>query len=233
MNAIEAEFEECQITPWKGRYARVMGEATVFHLRRTNRGRWPMLVWETDGGRVQCPAIDCPAARRLVGAIAGAKKYAGGEGGGSFVIDEYGRIIVPASDGGGQRFLVGRLNGRLVFENPLSPEEPIDLGDDGGLKLGDIWKGPYVGIPYHLHRTSQIYFYQQDEEGGRSIYPPQQDFELIRAIRNLRPFGAVRIVVTPGGLVLTKVSSGMWQSEDQWKPVFVRAINFNFWFEEE
>jgi hypothetical protein len=130
--------------------------------------------------------------------------------------------------------LAGRLNGRLLFENPFLPEEPIDLGDGERLENGDPWNRPYIGIPYHLHRSGRIYFYQQDEQGGRSIYPPQQDFELIRAIRNVRPYGPVRIVVTPGGLVLTKIPTGNGTlEEDRWQPVFVRSINFNSWFEEE
>jgi hypothetical protein len=232
MTVATTEFQEYQPMRWNGRYARVMGDSAVFHLRHTDGRLWPVLVWETDAGVALCRAINCPATIGLVTAVARAKRHAGGDGGGSFLIDEYGRVIVPASDGGGRRFLAGRLNGRLLFENPLFPEEPIDLSDDEILKNGDPWKRPYVGIPYHLHSGGGIYFYQQDEQGGRSIYPPQQDFELIRAIRNLRPYGPVRIVVTPGGLVLTKIPSGIRaQSEDRWQPVFVGTINFNFWFE--
>ncbi len=234
MNIAPTQFQEFQPMPWNGRYARVMGDSAIFHLRHIGGRLWPVLVWDTAAGSALCRAIDCPAAVGLVNAVARAKQHAGGEGGGSFLINEYGKVLVPASDGGGRRFLAGRLNGRLLFENPLLPEEPIDLGGNETLKNGDPWKLPYIGIPHHLHRGSEIYFYQQDERGGRSIYPPQQDLELIRAIRNLRPYGPVRIVVTPGGLVLTKIPSSIRpRSEDCWQPVFVGTINFNSWFEEE
>jgi hypothetical protein len=234
MNVVTTQFHACQPMPWNGRYGRVMGDGAVFHLRHADGRLWPVLVWETDAGVATCRAIDCAAAVGLVDAVARAKRHVGGEGGGSFLINEYGKVLVPASDGGGQRFLAGRLNGRLLFENPLLPEKPIDLGDDEILENGDPWKLPYVGIPYHLHRGGRIYFYQQDERGGRSIYPPQQDFELIHAIRNLRPYGPVRIVVTPGGLVLTNVPpDSRTLSEDRWQSVFVGAINPNVWFEEE
>jgi hypothetical protein len=234
MNVVTTQFHACQPKLWNGRYGRVMGDGAVFHLRHTDGHLWPVLIWETDAGVATCRAIDCAATVGLVDAVAQAKRQVGGEGGGSFLINEYGKVLVPASDGGGRRFLAGCLNGRLLFENPFVPEEPIDLGDDETLQNGDPWKLPYIGIPYHLHRGGRIYFYQHDERGGRSIYPPQQDFELIHAIRKLRPYGPVRIVVTPGGLVLTKVPPGIrTQSEDSWQPVFVGSINPNSWFEEE
>jgi hypothetical protein len=234
MNVVTAQFHACPPMPWNGRYGRVMGDSSVFHLRHTGGRLWPVLVWETDAGVATCRAIECTAAAGLVNAVTQAKRYVGGEGGGSFLINEYGKVLVPASDGGGRRFLAGRLSGRLLFQNPFLPAQPIDLGDDEGMKNGDPWNLPYIGIPYHLHRSGSIYFYQQDGFGGRSIYPPQQDFELIQAIRKLRPYGPVRFVVTPGGLVLTKVPSGRRAlPEDSWQPVFVGAINPKVWFEEE
>ncbi len=234
MNVVTTHFHVCPPMPWNGRYGRVMGDSAVFHLRHTDGRLWPVLDWETDAGVATCRAIDCAAAVELVDAVAQVKRHVGGNGGGSFLINEYGKVLVPATDGAGQRFLAARLNGILLFENPFRPEEPIDLGDDKLLENGDPWKLPYLGIPYHLHRRGSIYFYQHDESGGRSIYPPQQDFELIRAIRNVRPYGPVRILVNPAGLVLTKVPCGSREhSEDCWQPVFVGSINPNLWFEEE
>lgn len=234
MNVITTQFQACHPTPWNGRYARVMGDGAVFHLRYIGGRLWPVLVWATDAGLVTCRAIDCAATVELVDAVARAKRLFGGDGGGSFLINEFGKVLVPAGDGGGRRFLAGRLNGPLLFENPFRPESPIDLGDDEILENGDPWKLPYIGIPYHLHRGGRLYFYQHDERGGRSIFPPLQDLDLIRAIRTVRPYGPVRILVTPGGLVLTKVPSGIRpQSEDCWQPVFVASINPNLWFKEE
>jgi hypothetical protein len=220
--------------PWNGRYARVMGDTSVFHIRHTGGRLWPVLDWETDAGIATCRAMECAAASELVAAVAQAKRRLGGSGTGSFLINEFGKVLVPASDGAGQRLLAGRLSGTLLFENPFLPQEPIDLSDDQLLENGDPWKRPYVGIPYHLHRSGSIYFYQQNESGGRSIYPPQQDLELIRAIRSVRPYGPVRILVNPAGLVLTKVPSGNGnQTEDSWQPTFVGSINPSLWFEEE
>lgn len=233
MSRITARFQACQPIPWRGRYARVLGDSGVFHLRYTDGHLWPVLVWDTNAGSATCPAIECAAVAGLVDAVAQIKRRCGGDGGGAFLINEYGKVLVPATNGGG-RFLVGHLDGRLLFENPFSSAAPIDLGNHQALKNGDPWKFPYVGIPHHLHRGGTIYFYQQDESGGRSVYPPQQDPELIRAIRNLRPYGPVRILVTPGGLVLTKLPpDGRTLSEDRWEPVFVGVINPKLWFKEE
>jgi hypothetical protein len=234
MNVASTQFHASRPMPWKGRYGRVMGDRAVFHLRYTNGRLWPVIDWETADGVATCRAIDCPAMLELVAPVARAKRHSGGDGGGSFLINEYGKVLVPASDGRGQRLLAGRLNGRLLFENPFLPDKPFDLGNGELLKNGDPWKLPYIGIPYHLHRSGRIYFYQHDERGGRSIYPPQQDLELVRAIRNVRPYGPVRILVTPGGLVLTKIPFGFrTQSEVCWQPVFVGSIDPNLWFEEE
>jgi hypothetical protein len=228
------QFRACRPVPWDGRYARLMGDGAVFHLRYVNGRLWPVLLWKTDEGVATCPAVNCAATVKLVEAVSQAKRHAGGEGGGSFLINEYGQVLVPATEGGGRRFLVGRLKGTILFENLLVPGETIDLGDAELLENGDPWELPYVGIPYHLHRRGNIYFYRHDESGGRTMYPPRQDHELIRAIRNVRPYGPVRILVNPAGLVLTKVPSGAHpQSEDDWQPVFVGSINPNLWFEEE
>lgn len=234
MNIVTTQFRACPTMPWNGRYGRVMDDSAVFYLRDAEGRLWPVLLWETEAGLASCRAIDCDATVALVDAVARAKRHAGGNGGGSFLIDEYGKVLVPASDGGGRRFLAGRIKGRLLFENPFLPKEPIDLANNKTLGNNDPWRLPYIGIPYHLNRGGRIYFYQHDENGGRSIYPPQQDLELIRAIRNVRPYGPVRIVVTPGGLVLTKVPSGIRaRSQDRWRAVFVGTINPNLWFEEE
>lgn len=235
MKVFATQFYPCRPTPWKGRYGRVMGDRAVFHLRHTDGHLWPVLDWQTDEGVASCRAIECAATVELIDAVARVKRHVGGgDGGGSFLINEYGKVLVPASDGGGQRYLAGRIIGRLLFENPFVPEEPIDLGDDELLENGDHWKLPYIGIPYHLHRSGNIYFYQHDTDGSRSIYPPEQDHDLINAIRNVRPYGPVRILVNPAGLVLTKVPFGIRKlSEDPWQPVFVGSINPNLWFEEE
>lgn len=227
-------FQSCKPAEWKGRYARIPGDNTVFHLKFVNGRMWPVVFWETEDGTGTCEARDCDAAAQLADAVEAAKRKAGGSGGGSFVINEYGQVLVPASDGSGRRFLAGELSGRLLFENPFDEDDPIDLGDDRDLQPGDPWKLPYVGFPFNLNRRSSIYFYDVDEEGGQSIYPQQQDRSLIQAFRSVRRTGAVRFIVNPFGVVLTKCPiEDEWSPQEQWMPFYVGKINANMWFEKE
>lgn len=234
MHTIAATFHECRPAPWTGRYARIPGKGTVFHLE-TVRGRlWPVIHWKIDEDRGICRAVECDAAEQLALAVAKAKRHAGGSGGGCFAINEFGKIIVPTTDLGGKRYLAGTLQGRLLFHNPFCPDQPIDLWDNRRLQPGDPWKMPYVGIPHHLHRDGHIYFYKQDEDGRGKVYPQQQDMELIRLFRSLRPRGAIRFIVTPSGLVLTKFPPDNDRySEERWQPIYVGTISHQSWFSKE
>lgn len=233
MSITTCAFEACSPSPWHGRYARIPGDCTALHLVHVGGRLWPVLRWEFDG-RGTCEAVNCAAARALAAAVARAKRFAGGAGHGSFQINEFGQVLVPASDGGGRCFLAGRLTGRLLFDNPFCPEEPIDLGDNSRLQPGDPWKLPYVGIPHNLHRNGWIYFYKRDADGGSMEMPPRQDEGLIGSLRRLRPRKPVRFIVTHGGLVVTKCPlDERQQSEDSWHPVYVGAITRSKWFTQE
>lgn len=228
-----ANFRPCDPSPWHGRYARIPGDCTVFHLVQVRGRLWPVVLWDLDG-RGTCEAVESDDAAALADAVARAKRHAGGSGHGSFQINEFGQVLVPASDGSGRCYLTGELRGRLLFENPFCPEELIDLGDNRRLQPGDPWKLPYVGIPHNLHRAGWIYFYKQDDTGRRMIYPSQQDEGLIRVMQSLRSRTPVRFIVTHGGLVVTKCPADERQTaEEFWQPVYVGAISRSKWFEKE
>jgi hypothetical protein len=179
-------------------------------------------------------AVDSPAVRQLTDAVTTAKRQLGGTAGGSFQINEFGQVLVPASDNSGRRLLVGELKGSILFRDPFRDDTIIDLGDVRGLRCGDAWPKPYVGCPYNLNGRSQIYFYRMNGEGGVSEYPPAQDTDLTRALRAVRRAGPVRFIVNPYGVVLTKrPPRGGWQAEEQWESVFVGRINLNRWFKKE
>lgn len=228
MSIVVSHFEPCRPKIWNGRYSRIPGDTTVFHLHSIDGRLWPVILWDTEEGRATCKAVACESAVALVKAVVSAKRLSGGSAG-SFIINEFGQVIVPS---GNNRYLVGVLRELPQFENPLFPEEPIDLGDTSSLQSGDPWKLPYVGVQYNLHRSSKIYFYQVDGDGGRPVFAPNQDTGLIKAIRAIRPKGAVRIIVNPAGLVLTKQDNGLG-SEESWEPVFVGSIVPSLWFHQE
>ncbi len=227
-------FQSCKPAEWKGRYSRITGDNTVFHLKYINGRMWPAIFWETEDERGMCAACECDAAGQLAAAVEAAKRKAGGTGGGAFVINEYGQVLVPASDGSGRRYFAGELSGRLLFENPFDDDDPIDLGDDRNLQPGDPWKLPYVGFRYNLSGRSKIYYFHEGDEGGKSVYPRQQDRSLVQSFRSLRRSGAVRFIVNPFGVVLTKCPvQDDWSPEEQWQPCYVGRVNLNMWFEKE
>ncbi len=211
-----------------------MGDETVFHLRYVDGELWPVLVWKSDEGTGTCPAIASSAVSALTGAVVRAKQALGGSGGGAFLIDEHGRVLVPGSKGDSRRALAGQIEGIPLFENPFEPGKTIDLSDYASLAVGDPWPLPYVGIPYNLHVGGHLYFYQIDSSGGRSLFPVRQDTELIKAIRHVRPSGPVRILVNPAGAVLTKAPCVPGRlGDDSWCPIFVGSINPGSWFAKE
>lgn len=227
-------FTACRSRSWEGRYGRIPGDRTVFHIQTCDGRPSPVILWGRDDGVGTCVAVDAPAVRQLTQAVMAAKRQLGGGGGGSFQVNEFGQVIVPSSNGGGRRMLVGELSGPLLFHDPFEDDGVFDLSDVSGLRCGDPWPKPYVGFPFNLSKRSQIYFYRTDDEGGGSEYPQVQDAALVSALRSVRRFGPARFVVNYAGIVLTKrPAEGSYGNEEQWEPVYVGRIDLNRWFDKE
>ena len=184
--------------------------------------------------RCICTALDSRGVRALGTTVVGAKRAMGGDQGGSFQINEFGQVFVPASAGGGRRSLVGETHGSLTLENLLQ-DRTFTLGDDSDLTTGDPWRLPYLGMPFNVSTRNRVYFWREDEESGRSEYPPHPNGDSVRALRTLRPSGSIRFLVNPEGVVLTKQSpksAGRYSDED-WDSVYVCRLELDLWFEKE
>jgi hypothetical protein len=223
-----ATFEASEPTEWRGRYARIPGDNSVFHLKNRNGRLWPTVYWETPDGIGTCEACECDAASQLAVAVGAAKRKAGGSGGGSFVINEFGQVIVPASDGSERKYFVGELRGRLLFENAFEPNKQIDLGYSDNLRPGDFWPLPYVGIPHKLNVWGEICFRQESAEGQYTYYPQKQDLSIVQSLRRVRGASGCRFIVNCAGVILTKSPRN-----GCWRPVFIGRIDLNNWFEKE
>jgi hypothetical protein len=227
-------FTPIEPRKWLGRYGRIPGEESVFHIKRVDGCMCITAVWKTGDYVVTCKACNCQGVESLTQTIIRAKKRLGGYGGGSFIINEFGQVIVPASDNSGRRDLVGEISGAIHLENPLEPDALFDLSNTDGLKCGDRWTQPYIGVPYNLSKRSKIYFYRKTDEGGKSEYPSNQDQNLIKSLRQIRRYGAARFIVNPFGVVLTKrPPEGDWSQQENWHSVFVGHINYHNWFSKE
>jgi hypothetical protein len=220
------QFVATKLTPWSGRYARIPGDTAVYHLKHREGRWWPVIYWDTDEDRVVCPAVDCPASQELGEAVARAKWALSRTEGGSFLINEFGQVIVPSARGDGQRMLAGTVAGNLIFENPLEGGF-IDLSDTSGLQPGDPWKLPYVGMMYRFSNQGQIYFWHQQGDDRQRINPIRQDASLVRALRQVRGTGC-RFIVNHAGVVLTKE-----ENDAEYWPLYVGRIDKRFWFEDE
>ena len=218
---------------WSGRYARIPGGTSALHVRLVDGAWWPVVEWAVDGVTAECPMVGSAGAAALASAVNAGKTFLGGERGGSFLINEYGQVLTPASTPGDARVaIVGECTGPLEFVDNAAGSGTFDLADDTGFGAGDDWDRPYVGIPHHLSSWSELYFWGVGDGAGEKLLPRVQDGELIGSLRRLRGYGAVRFLVTYGGFVLTKVPVGSWPHE-RWEPRYVGRIDFARWFARE
>lgn len=228
-------FLPCEPKEWTGRYDRIPGDSSVFHLRwRWDWGCfWPMAEGKCGSEKAFYWFENKKAVRDLANSVARVQLRFNGREGGSFTINEWGQVIVPSGEGDRRRYLAGVLRGSWSLVAPDDVNGRVSLEDDDGLECGDPWDRPYVGLPYHLSKRGYIYFVHRSPGKDVLRYPPYQDTDLINAIREIRPWGAVKFIVNSFGLVLTKRPSRGQLNEENWDPVYVGRIDYERWFENE
>jgi len=212
---------------WKGFYGRIPGYSSTFHVKWINRQHIPIIALETDDGQLNCPVIG-EVANSLAEAVNEGKIFLTGGKCGSFLINEFGQIIVPDSDKGLVRAYVGDVTGILKFENPDNGEV-FDLADDSKLRCGDKWIYPYVGSVFQCSKRNIIYRVWSSNDESLTVPAPKQDRDLIQKIQRTRQGQGARLIVTPNGLVLTKKQIGNMT----WQPTYVGKINRSEWFYKE
>jgi hypothetical protein len=230
---VKSPFIATPPVQWSGRYSRIPGETTAFHVRLGPSGEWwPYVDWTLDDDTAECPMVDVTGVRQLALAVHAGKQLFRGKAGGSFLINEFGQVLCPSPFGDGHVALVGRWTGPVLCQDRHHPGRTFDLTDDRGLGAGSAWDRPYLGLPHNLSARGEIYFWKEEFEGSGKVTPRVQDKALINALRGIRPAGAVRFVVACGGLVLTKVP--IWESGYQrWEPRYVGRLDYGRWFEQE
>lgn len=186
------QFHTRGIQEWPGRYNRIPGELSVFRVVRSGGRHVVQAFIQTSEGKMICEALQSQAVEKLIATINIVKRRYNRQPGGSFLLNEYGQVLVPTQTG--QRFFVGQTAGIMLLRN-IDNQGIVDLSDDAGLKTGDPWEMPYVGTIYHLSQRSYLYYW--DRTTQRSIWPRLQDEDLIHKIRSVRRSGSVRLVVNP------------------------------------
>ncbi|MGB9863613.1 MAG: hypothetical protein ACPLPQ_07390 [Candidatus Saccharicenans sp.] len=227
---------------WFGRYGRLIG-GSYWKVALNNE---ILVIWNINSDtKVVLQAKHSPEIKKLAEAVNDAKKIMGSYGGGTFSINEFGQVIVPSADGNGKRILVGEIKGPILLKNPFSNNQDnkwIDISDDSGFKCGDPWPFPYLGVVYRLSANDRIYYKEENEDESYAIFAPVMDESLIKKIRMVRPYGAVRFLVNPYGIVLTKKpakeqkhfgSSDIFIDESDYVPCYIGRINYQKWFKKE
>ena len=218
-------FHPCSPFPWVGYYNNTKNHNNVFHIW-SDFGDLPAIEWTRGSESARCPAVDSKGARELANAINSIKVKQTFQERGSFLINEFGHVIVPFANTD-EKFCVGKIEGSLVFHNHLDSGY-FSLNDDEHLKTGDFWDKPYIGIPYISSPYYGVYYKNKDwSMKNRSVTKPvKQDVELMRKIRSITGTETVRFIVNPHGIALTKKEIE-WHN---WKPIYIGRIDYEKWF---
>ncbi|MGH7229285.1 MAG: hypothetical protein ACREIH_08750 [Nitrospiraceae bacterium] len=181
---------------------------------------------DKDAGEKLTAEIAGSVASRSLGQVVNAVKQSHtGWAGGSFAINEYGKVISPIQKSL-DRYLVGTVSGVPEFSDPRKPGARFTLLPDRDLPTGSRWVWPYLGMKFNLSADDRIYFKQDDEDGARYHEPPVQDEQLIAELRKVRPGGnVIRFIVNLHGAVFTRV-------EPDGNAVYVGYIDRALWFED-
>lgn len=223
-------FSPCNMRMWNGRYVIIPGNESKFHIRWRGEeyGWWICVERNSNYENTVYWAEDTDSNRLLKDAVNMAKLRLNGRKGGSFIINEFGQVLVPA-DNGKDRYIVGQINNNCRCENLfINGNQSISLSNVTGLNLGDLWERPYVGIPYVLSKNMEIYTLRDGGEFEyREVLNKNYNSLIYNIIRVRRAIGC-RFIVNPWGVVLTKI-----QRNGNWIPVFVQKLDYNYWFPKE
>lgn len=138
------------------KYSVTAGGAIKLEYQETARVRWLMATG------------DHPELVEMVNTV---KTQLTGSPGGAFYINEFGAVLVPNGEGGGC-FYAGDYRAILEFREGdlfVSPVAPV------GIRAGDPWPGPRVGIRYTLNAScDDIRFELVDGRRTEQVYLSDQ-----------------------------------------------------------
>ena len=207
---------------WRGHYERIPGDTTTFHCDINGKVfvRWDDLETED---RLTSKALDFGEITELGQAVNDIKFQHNGSGGGSFLINEFGNVIVSSSNG--LNHYIGDVKGHIYFKDP-DQNRFFTLDSISKHNRGDRWERPYVGNMFHQATDGQIYrkIFLENEIHKQilDVYP-----SIAEDLIAIRGSNGCRFIVNCHGVVLTKVQ-GLYG----WEPCYVGKIDFQEWYQD-
>ena len=217
-------FRRCEAELWNGFYRKPNNRESVFRVGINDDMR--ILAQEADFN-LTCPVVETPAVRQMARAVNDLKEQHTRHRGGSFVINEYGYVIVP-ENATFQHYLVGYLDDydALEFTNPMNGQS---FSLNAEMDLDERWIGPYLGMRYNLRGGDDRIYYNDDGDEQVLLDPALNDPALVRNLRHVKRTGPASFIVNLHGIVLTKQE----QPDHTWAPKYVGRIDLDSWFTEE
>jgi len=184
------------------------------------------IVYHTGDGEKWYPTTD--AHDELVNMVNEVKEGVNGVPGGSFYINEYRQVIVPAGNPVAY-YLAGEYTEDLIFdfEGYKISGMPCDL-DGNSLDPKDKWQGPHAGIPYILRAGARDICYKKQirprvtRDFILSDYVGEQEAQKVAAkIRNVLGFNGGRFYINEFRQLFTGmpyIYIGELERDEPWFP---------------
>jgi mRNA-degrading endonuclease RelE of RelBE toxin-antitoxin system len=163
----------------------------------------------------------------LVSLVNEAKRHGGSsQDGGSFFINEYRHVLVPTQNSGVLYAGDYTRDLEFVFEDSL-----ISPVARSGIRPGDIWPGPHVGIKYTLAAEAQDVRYELESARGTrqrinlsGFYSPQQLADLLKMFRDVKPRGGA-VYINEARELFAPVERG-----ESYERVYIGHLGNKPWF---
>ena len=214
--------------PFNGRYSVIPGDEPKFHV---NRNGEISIYWKRNGVELRSLAINDSNITTLAETINKIKGSLTRNPGGSFQINEYGRVVLPVKTKPIMYYYAGQLQGDMWFSDPEEDGKIFNLDADENMQTGDNWGKPYIGMPFKISNNGEIEFRQLSNKinGQELIKLARPNSELSNLLLSIRPDGC-RFILNYYGIVLTKVLVNQ-----EWRRVYVgkKILYEDNWFPDE
>jgi hypothetical protein len=214
---VAAGFHPCEPVQYEGNARAGAGRKRAYHLRLDDSAEGMASDGEYELTYLLQLPLGCAAA------INRGKRRGGQPPGGSFVVNEFGHVLVPTISG---TFWVGTLLSGLLLESP----DGLIVAVPGSVRPGQSWPYPPAGVRYVLNASTGDVRYQA---AGRSWVRERQLSDFVGtgvAARIASQLGRYKsrggsIYLGPGGFV-----TGPVEGAAGWSEVFLGYVDLDRWF---